>query len=292
MVLTARDRDILRQVYSHRLLTREQIERLLFQPDHGQDHFTKTSKVRKRLKLLFQHGYLERIPMSVGVGTWAWQPVYRLARKGADLIAVERGVTLNELVYWGKSDDKDQRTSQVSPLFLQHTVQVNDVRIAVTLAAQWHGYAIEKWIDDTQLKSQEMKEYVAVTERGGLRRIAVIPDAYFSLSLGNRRAPFFLELDRATMSTVRWNTRVKAYMTYLRTGKYTERYQSKSLRILTVTTTPLRMWNLMKATVKAGGKGLFWFTTFDQVNANSVFFSPIWLLASDERDSARKVLIE
>src|SRR6266849_2741166 len=89
MVLTARDQEILRQVYLFRLMTREQIERLLFPPDHGQDHFTKTSKARKRLKLLYQHGYLERISTPVGQGTWAWRPVYRVGRKGAEFIAAE-----------------------------------------------------------------------------------------------------------------------------------------------------------------------------------------------------------
>ena len=66
--------------------------------------------------------------MSVGPGTWAWQPAYRLARKGAELLADERGVALNEMVYWGNGDDRDQRTTQASQLFLQHTLQVNDVQ--------------------------------------------------------------------------------------------------------------------------------------------------------------------
>lgn len=65
-ILTERDREILRRVYSYRLMTREQIERLLFAPDNGQDHFTKTSKVRARLKLLYHHGYLERMAMPMG----------------------------------------------------------------------------------------------------------------------------------------------------------------------------------------------------------------------------------
>src|SRR5437870_75067 len=80
MVLTERDREILRQVYLFRMMTREQVERLLFPPEHGQDHFTKTSKARKRLKLLYHHGFLERIPVPVGQGAWAWLPVYRLGR--------------------------------------------------------------------------------------------------------------------------------------------------------------------------------------------------------------------
>jgi Replication-relaxation len=195
MVLTPRDREILRQVYLFRLLTREQIERLLFPPENGQDHFTKTSKVRKRLKLLYHHGYLERMPVPVGQGLWAWRPVYRLGRKGASLIAAELGSTVRQLDYWGKSDDADHRHSEVSLLFVHHALAINDVRIAITLAAMSKGYQLEKWIDESQLKREEMKDYVSVIAGNGHgARVPVIPDAYFALHLGDRRAHFFLSL--------------------------------------------------------------------------------------------------
>lgn len=297
MVLTPRDRKILLYVYLFRMLTREQIERLLFQPENGQDHFTKTSKVILRLKLLFQHGYLERIPLPVGQGSWAWQPVYRLTNKGAEVVAKDLGNEKKDLLYWGKTDDRQQRTTTVTSLFLTHTLRVNDVRIAVTLAAREKGYRVEKWLDEAQLKSQEMKEYVPVRDENGNRMVSVVPDGYFVLHLGDRRADFFLELDRATMSNSRWATRVKAYLEFVDSGQYTERYQSTSLRILTVTTTEKRLLNLKETTRKAGGENLFWFTTLDQVLPSSVFFRPIWLGANDERGDelnrrARKVLIE
>lgn len=297
MALTGRDRQILHAVYEFRMLTREQIERLLFRPDGGQDHFTKTSKARLRLKLLYQNNYLERVPMPVGTGTWAWQPVYRLAQRGAAIVASELGIPVRKLQYWGNGDDRKKRATEVSVLFLAHALQVNDIRIAVTLAAAQHGYRVEKWLGDVELKSQEMKDYVAVNEQGTRRLVSVIPDAYFVLRLGDRRASFFLELDRATMTNSRWGTRVSAYLTYIHSGKYTERYQTRSLRILTVTTSEQRLMNLKKATEKAGGRDVFWFTTYDEVSPSSVFFRPIWLLASDERGDersrrARKVLIE
>ena len=45
-----------------------------------------------------------------------------------------------------------------------------------------------------------MKDYVRVSGRHGSLRVAVVPDAYFVLNLGNRRAHFFLELDRANLT--------------------------------------------------------------------------------------------
>jgi hypothetical protein len=291
MVMTERDRRILHAIYDYRMLTRAQIERLLFAPDGGQDHFTKTSKAQLRLKLLYQNKYLERVPMPVGNATWAWQPVYRLARTGAELVASRMGVNLRDLIYWGKGDDQTQRTTDVTTLFLTHALRIHDVRIAMTIAAMKCGYQIETWLDDGQLKCQEQKDYVAVTEQGRSKIVAVIPDAYFILHLGDRRARFFLELDRATMSNSRWGERIRAYLAYVQSGKYSARYQATSLRILTVTTTEQRLMNLKETTKKAGGDDLFWFTTFDQVSPSSVFFDPIWRLANDERDSVRKSLL-
>lgn len=292
MKFTERDGQILHAVYAYRMLVREQIERLLFQPEHGQEYMTKTSRARHRLRLLYHHGYLERLPLPVALGAWAWEPVYRLASKGAERVALDLGINKKDLAYWGRGDHKDKRPSEVTPLFLEHALSINDFRIAVTCAAQRQGFEIEKWLDDGQLKSQEYKDYVAVSDKGRSRTVAVIPDAYFVLHLGDRRAHFLLELDRATMTNSRWRTRVSAYLRYIRSGKYTERYNTRSLRILTVTTTPKRLANLKKTTAKAGGNNLFWFTTLDEINAQSVLSSPIWLLANDERDSARKVLIE
>lgn len=291
MVLTPRDQEILRQVYAYRMLTREQIERLLFAPERGQDHFTKTSKARERLKFLFHHGYLDRIPLPVGASSWAWRPVYRLARKGAEHIAAEQGIPVQQVAYWGKGDDRTRRHTQVSLLFMEHALQINDVRVAFAIAAKKEGYHIDKWFDDTTLKSQAQKDYVAVPQGMGTRQYAVIPDSFFVLNLGSRAAAFFLELDRATMPQPRWTARVLAYLTYFRSGKYTARYQMKSLRILTVTTTEARLSNLQKSTRNAGGSALFWFTTLEELTASSVFFSPIWRLANDEPEGARKTLL-
>src|SRR5512142_1956124 len=101
MVLMERDVQILHQVHQCRLMTRAQIERLLFPPDHGQDHPTKTSRVRRRLKLLYQNGYLERIAAPVDPRMWALRPVYRLSAAGARLVADELKVSPAEIEYWG-----------------------------------------------------------------------------------------------------------------------------------------------------------------------------------------------
>jgi hypothetical protein len=203
------------------------------------------------------------------------------------LLAAEMGTTPAQLSYWGKGSDKDHRPTDVSLFFLEHTLLINDVRLAITLAAEKKGYRVEQWLDDTQLKSQEMKDYVTVSsQQGASQKVAVVPDAYFVLNLGNWRAHFFLELDRAMMSNKRWKTRILAYKAYKESGKYQERYQTKSLRILTVTTTSQRMANLKTTTEKAGGGSVFWFTTLKEATPENILSSPIWSVAGEATSSA------
>ncbi len=282
MVLTERDLEILRTVYAFRLITREQVERLIFPPTNGREKYTRTSITRHRLKLLFHNRYLERLPIPVKPGAWAWRPLYRLAKKGAQLIADKQGIAVSELPYWGRRFDKDQRRTVASQLFVDHLLKINDARIAVILAADAVGCRIEQWIDDAALKSQERQDFATIRRHGGKARdVQVVPDGYFVLNLGNRRAHFFLELDQATMSNQRWKSKVLAYQRYVASGRYQEKYQTQSLRILTVTTTEKRLKNLKKVTERVGGGRMFWFSTFEQAVSEQVLSGHIWLVAGE-----------
>jgi Replication-relaxation len=273
MELTKRDVETLHSVHLLRVATREQLERL---------HFGQTSMARHRLKLLYHNSYLDRLPMLTDQGVWAWRPVYRLAKKGAELVAKEQGVEASKLAWWRKGFDAEKRRGVASALFVEHWLKINDVRIAVTLAAKHWGFQVEQWLDEAQLKSRQQKGYVTVHRQGGQGiKVAVVPDGYFVLNLGKRRAHFFLELDLATMSNPRWRGKVLAYLRYLELGKYQTKYQTSSLRILTVTTTENRLLNLERTTEKASGSRLFWFTTLDQAMANDILLDQIWSVVGE-----------
>ena len=160
------------------------------------------------------------------------------------------------------------------------------MRIAFNLAAQRAGYQIAKWIGESELKAQP--DYVQIpTARGGRRKVAVIPDGYFILVLGEKRAHFFLESDRATEANKRWGEKVRAYLEYTRTGKYTERYGTRSLRVLTVTTGEKRLANLKRSTEETGGGQMFWFTTVGEVGVgDGLLTAEIWRVTGQEGVSA------
>jgi hypothetical protein len=103
-------------------------------------------------------------------------------------------------------------------------------------------------------------------------------------------AHHFFEIDRATV-TVRpsqwqrrgWVHKIQAYLAYYQSGIFTERYATRSLRILTITTGPERLAHLKEVTEETGGKARFWFTTFELANdPHKVLTEPIWQVASKE----------
>jgi len=267
--LTERDVRVILAVHEYRALERDQIERLFF---------PSKNTANDRLSRLYQHRFLERRWLPVAYGEGMGQAIYLLAERGADVVAEQLGIDRGA-VNWKESHNK------VGSPFLEHALMVNDVRITFSLAAQQAGYTIDKWVKEDELKAA--KEYVQLTSASGARRkVAVIPDAYFVLNLGDKRAHFFLEVDRATEANKRWAQKVQAYQVYTQSGKYTERFGTRSLRVLTVTTGEKRLSNIKRATEEVSGGQMFWFTTFEKAQPGGVLKLPIWKVAGQQEACA------
>jgi hypothetical protein len=263
MQLTPRDRQVVQTVYEYRFLRREQIETLLF---------PSRNTANRRLKHLFQHGFLKRLLPPVRLGEGRPQPIYALDERGADLIAAQGDVSREE-IRWRK---KDNRTSY---LFLDHTLNNNTFRIAVTLAAKKQGYRILRWLDERDIKT--LGERVPAPGKQ-VRYLPVTPDAFFEIDLGDRQAGFFLEMDMGTMANRRFKDKVRAYILYKTGGHYEKRFGTGSLRVLTVTTSHRRLRNLKRTTEGAGGRSLFWFTTLQMLSPEQIL-RPVWQISGQER---------
>lgn len=261
MRLTARDRAVVGAVQAYRALRRDQVQALFF---------PSARTCCRALARLYHHGFLERLRPLVQWGAGDRQMVYLVGRRGAALL---RAAGLE--VAW------QPRDSRVSWVFLEHRLALNDVRVAVTLATVQQGLVLETWVDEVALKRAGAQDRVTVvTAEGGRRRVAIVPDGYFVLALPDgRRARFFLEVDRGTLSTQRWALKVRAYQAYVRSGRYQARYQARSLRVLVVTTSDRRLAHLKAATERAGGASLFWFTTFQRAAPEAILTRPIWRVA-------------
>ncbi len=243
MRLTERDSQIIIAVYEHRLLRRDQIERLFF---------TQTAPCNQRLMRLFQHGYLQRIFKPVSFGSS--QAVYALDKLGADLVSAELGVERNRIKW-------KRKNNQVEMFFMEHTLAINDFYVN-----------LRKYVDHTpglellfwQRESKELMDRVPDPD-GKRHHLPICPDAFFAIRSKAGNSYFFLEVDMGTMPLGRFQTKVQAYRQYWKTGLYTSKYGFKSFRVITVAKSSRRLEGLKKVTQATGARSMFLF--FNTANA-------------------------
>ncbi|MBX3083947.1 MAG: replication-relaxation family protein [Anaerolineae bacterium] len=258
MVLTDRDKDIIRAVNDHRALKQEHIQALFF---------NSRSTAQFRLQRLYQNEFLDRQFLSVVSGGPAASPaIYTLEKRGVKVLVEELGL-----------DRREVRLPKgaFSWQFIEHLLKINDFRVAVALAARINGFTLEDWRDETVFRANP--DYVTLHDkRDKPVKKPVLPDGYFCLAAPRGKARFFLEIDRGTEELSKFTPQIKVYNQYTASGQYAERFAAKSLRVLIISSSPRRQATLMEATKAVGGDRKYWFTTFGQISAETVFTAPIW----------------
>ena len=137
-VPTQRDREIVAAVSTHRALTSDQLS-LLFWGDRKAN-----SRCRLRMRLLADHGYLERAEQPVALSEGRRPLVYFLGKRGLALAADVRGVP-ERSIDW-KKEHNDVRWP-----FLEHLLATNEIRVRLEVAAPAAGFTVLEWLDDKTL---------------------------------------------------------------------------------------------------------------------------------------------
>ena len=119
---------------------------------------------------------------------------------------------------------------------------------------------------------------------GKRRKRQVRPDGFFVVRRMDGRAAsdfaFLLEVDMATEDNPRFvRDKVLPGLAYLKSDAYRQRFGLRYGRWLVVTTTEQRLRNMVEHAGRAGASGLFFFTTFAQVDPDTVLHAPIWTAA-------------
>lgn len=266
--ITERDLAILQQVFRHRFLRSTHLQALF----GGQQVFL------RRLAELYHHGFLDRPrePIEFYACAGSKPMVYALGNKGADLLRDHCGLPRGK-VNWA------EKNQGIGPLFLDHTLLVADVMVALELACRTNGRVrfvpaeelLARAPEVTRRRPRPFEWSVACRYLGEPVTLGVAPDACFGLHFldrpeGRNHAYFFLEADRATMPIVRNNVRqtsfvrkMTAYAETWKQGIHTAVYGIKNFRVLTVTSSAERVGNLIQANRDLGngqGSRLFLFT--------------------------------
>jgi len=149
------------------------------------------------------------------------------------------------------------------------------------LACRKHGYTLARWDDEKALKA----DYDKVEVRG--RLLAVLPDAYFVINVGDGELHFFVEFDMGSEDLTFIRQKFLAYWAYYLSGKCKTRYGTSLIRVLTVTASDnagnkrSRLNGLRHIGGELQDQSWFWFSSLPQVQAGDVFADSIWLSPND-----------
>ena len=261
-----RDLDVLEAVYLHRVLSQYQLQRLFF---------PSKDRTQQRLRLLYDHAYLDRRFQPQRVGETGRTPnLYVLDRKGSDLLKAERP-ELEVVWHHSYKDPSDE--------YLRHLLPLNEFMVVVTLAAKSRGYKVHEWQTEAQLKAAPQRVRVQ-TATGRKRDIAVVPDTFFSIQQGRYIYPFMVEQDGTTQTAKVIKQKIRMYHAYYTSGKYTERYGYNSFRVLFVTGSGKRLQSLKRWTeeLNLDGQHHFYFAVHSQLSPKTLFDRPVWYRAGSQ----------
>ncbi|MGH1407402.1 MAG: replication-relaxation family protein [Rhodomicrobiaceae bacterium] len=269
--LTCRDIKILKSIALFKYLTSQQVAHL-FNSSRG--------AINKRLKFLFHHHYLGKLPGQLSPNLFNSPDIYfiDLNRKASRILAEQSVALLNH-----------QRVKQKIPKrdYVQHTLLTNDCLIAFEVSVRkYQGIDFlpsHKLLMETLKKkpnrSHPWKVSAFMTEQN-LSRTA-FPDAAFALfdKRSNKTQLFLVEADRMTQPLIRRDkqlfrtSNIKAklliYHTAWKQGVFRERLGYPATRIIFVTLSAERakhMWALATELFGKKAPGLFVFTDINNLS--------------------------
>ena len=224
--LTQGDIEILNFIYSFRLVT---IEHLILLTERSR------RTLNRRLVKLAENKFVYRrrsFPFE--------KFIYTINRAAAPIL-VEQGIASKEVL------DLRVRLHELSDLFLKHALMMTDIHVSLELAGRSSPIRLNSWRE-----GKDLYDKVLVREDGEQKRIAVRPDAFFTLldtrrPEGQNKSHFFLEADRSTTTHKRFQRKIRGYSLYFQQGLQTKRYAIRNARVLTITLTKERALGLCEA---------------------------------------------
>ncbi len=214
--ITKRDKVLLESVRDFGLVSTEHVRYLLF---------SSFSRARKRLRQLWQHGFLVRIERPTRLGEGTKTKLYCMNGKGSNFIGVS-----------SPTSGSIPRLKSISSTYAEHQLCINRFRVCLNLATKkTPGLSLVNWTPDRQVK---MLAYVQ--GRDSRLTVPIVPDGSFTLWSGNRSYGYFLELDRGTASVKGIRSKILGYHELFVTPKSQNASLHPGFRVLIVTNSARR----------------------------------------------------
>ncbi len=252
LILTKRDRELLTELFWNRAMTRNHLLRLGF--------FPSVSRCNTRLRQLIAHGLVrshESLLYAHGSNR-----VFGIGTGATSLVSEACEAALNEV--------RRVASDALSPLSLEHTLRLVDLKVAFLTTGEYAGINVETWLAEAQCRHQ-----YSVRQRDGSWREHILkPDALGFLHVSGREHGLFLELDLGNVSQEKFAAKIASYERYAEHGMFERTYELPSFQVLTLTTSETRLRNLM-ALVKSGSPVRFRFTTHEEAR-KATLFGAMW----------------
>lgn len=279
IVLTHRDREIVKIVHVYRFVTSRHLIALIG---------GSSQSLLRRLQRLYHHGYLERPRAQIDYYHHGGSRpiVYGLGDKGAKLLKKS-----SESISHFRWSEKNRAVGRI---FLDHALLVSDTMIRLELGCRTFGSSRLISSEDLRLafgKRQQLFRWRVRINRN--TTLGVVPDQIFALELdegGNvSRTHFFLEADRGTMPVKRKNLsqtslyrKLLAYQATWAKGLHKSLFGFHRFRVLIVTKSADRVQSLIDAcSGLKRGRGLFLFCDEAKLKESLNIFDAFWTTGTD-----------
>lgn len=247
VVLTNRDRLLLREISIGKVVDREQVKVIA--------GFHSTTRVNDRLLKLSRAGLLKRF--FIGTRTGGTKALYALSPKGAQAVDAQ-----------GRLIARKRDALLIGDLFVEHQLAVNALWIKAKFTAiPVPDVRFRRWLAFPTVLSKDAP---------------LLPDGYFELNSNIGIHCLFCEVDRGTESLKVWSKKVSLYLQLATSGEFQVLFRQSRFRVLVALNTERRLGNLRRAVALQTEK-IFWFATLEEINQEGLF-APIWRRpGSDQR---------
>ena len=141
------------------------------------------------------------------------------------------------------SDTRSRRPNKShSSVHLDHTMAINSFRTCLELAARKsREISLETWKEGKELLMKG-----SIKDKGNVKRIPIIPDAYFTLKHDKRIFHYFLEIDLGTADLKRIALKCRGYLNIWQEKTAHARFGIHSFRVLYITNSEKRLSNMLE----------------------------------------------
>lgn len=239
IVLTDRDRLLLKELATAKVIDREQAKRIA--------GFKSTTRANDRLLKLTRAGFLRRFFLGTSAG--GTKAIYSLSAKGAQTVQIE-----------GRLIKRKNNSLLVGDLFVEHQLAVNSI---------W----IEAKFTPIPVPDVQFARWL-VFPSALSKATPLMPDGYFETKSTSGMYCLFCEVDRGTESLKVWSRKISLYLQLAASGEFQVLFKQSRFRVLVVALSERRL-NILRRTAALHTEKIFWFATLEEINRKGLF-APIW----------------